>query len=406
MSASAIAAKAASVLLGSERGRKAIGWVLTAILSPLILLIALLCGLGSGSADHNNAAVDACFYGTSYTDQVPQEFRNHVAHMQTAFSALDRAVDSLNAIAEGGSLDPIRIKATFFALCFGEAAPSQQTAERFIQCFYDLEERTCLVPELDENSEPVLDEEGNTVMTETIYTVAVPHSQDAALAALSVTLGKTITEDDRSNILHIYTRVAGVPESGVYGSAVFERGGGSGGTELDLTGYTDPGRKNAADLATYAVHAWEQGWGYVWGTCGWVLTDSMLAAKLIQYPDGVGKYESVIRSNWLGGRTADCVGLIKGYGWLDPESRTIGYNTNGMPDLSANQMFSAATVTGPIGTIPEIPGLAVWRDGHIGIYIGNGEIIEAMGTRYGVVKTQLSDGRFTHWLQVPYIDYN
>ena len=269
MSASAIAAKAASVLLGSERGRKAIGWVLTAILSPLILLIALLCGLGSGSADHNNAAVDACFYGTSYTDQVPQEFRNHVAHMQTAFSALDRAVDSLNAIAEGGSLDPIRIKATFFALCFGEAAPSQQTAERFIQCFYDLEERTCLVPELDENSEPVLDEEGNTVMTETIYTVAVPHSQDAALAALSVTLGKTITEDDRSNILHIYTRVAGVPESGVYGSAVFERGGGSGGTELDLTGYTDPGRKNAADLATYAVHAWEQGWGYVWGTCGW-----------------------------------------------------------------------------------------------------------------------------------------
>jgi hypothetical protein len=132
----------------------------------------------------------------------------------------------------------------------------------------------------------------------------------------------------------------------------------------------------------------------------------MLAAKLIQYPDGVGKYESVIRSNWLGGRTADCVGLIKGYGWLDPETRTIGYNTNGMPDLSANQMFSAATVTGPIGTIPEIPGLAVWRDGHIGIYIGSGEIIEAMGTRYGVVKTQLSDGRFTHWLQVPYIDYN
>lgn len=61
--------------------------------------------------------------------------------------------------------------------------------------------------------------------------------------------------------------------------------------------------------------------GYVWGTCGNVLTESLFAYKLKQYPDGVRKYENFIRANWLGRRTADCVGLIKGYGWTPPAGR-------------------------------------------------------------------------------------
>ena len=36
-----------------------------------------------------------------------------------------------------------------------------------------------------------------------------------------------------------------------------------------------------------------------------VLTDSLFASKLAQYPDGVGSYEDFIRENWLGGR--NCV---------------------------------------------------------------------------------------------------
>ncbi len=122
--------------------------------------------------------------------------------------------------------------------------------------------------------------------------------------------------------------------------------------------------------------------------------------------EGVGQYEDFIRANWLHGRTADCVGLIKGYGWLDAGTLTIGYGTNGMPDCGANQMFHAATVKGTIDTIPEVPGLAVWREGHIGVYIGGGYIIEAMGTKYGVVKTKLSERGFTHWLEIPYINYD
>lgn len=47
----------------------------------------------------------------------------------------------------------------------------------------------------------------------------------------------------------------------------------------------------------------------------------------------------------------------------------------------------------------------MWKAGHIGVYIGNGEVIEAMGTKYGVVKTQLEGRGWTHWLEVPGIEY-
>jgi cell wall-associated NlpC family hydrolase len=99
------------------------------------------------------------------------------------------------------------------------------------------------------------------------------------------------------------------------------------------------------------------------------------------------------------------VGLIKGYGWLDVETMSIGYAINGMPDVGADQMYNNAVVKGSMSTMPDVPGLAVWHEGHIGVYIGNGEVIEAMGTKYGVVKTQLSERSWTAWLEIPYISY-
>lgn len=48
-----------------------------------------------------------------------------------------------------------------------------------------------------------------------------------------------------------------------------------------------------------------------------------------------------------------------------------------MPDIGANQMYYNAKESGPISTMPDIPGLAVWHEGHIGVYIGGGQVIEA-----------------------------
>ncbi len=180
-------------------------------------------------------------------------------------------------------------------------------------------------------------------------------------------------------------------------------------TSIDISGFTDPATKNAHDLAAYAIQAWENNWGYVWGTFGTVLTDSLFEYKLQQYPDSVGNYAEFIRNNWLGGRTTDCIGLIKGYGWLDTSDLSIRYGTNGMPDYGANQMYAAAIACGmehgAVSEMPEIPGLCLWKDGHAGVYIGGGYAIEAMGTRFGVVKTKVADRGWTEWYMLPYISY-
>lgn len=181
--------------------------------------------------------------------------------------------------------------------------------------------------------------------------------------------------------------------------------GGSHENGIDPSGFISPGTKNNLDLAAYAVQAWENNWGYVWGTYGNILTESLFAYKLKQYPDGVGNYKDFIHANWLGRRTADCVGLIKGYGWLDASSGAIRYGTNGMPDYGANQMYQSAAVKGDMSTMPEIKGLAVWKPGHIGVYIGGGYVVEAMGTKYGVVKTEAAGRGWQGWCQVPSIDY-
>lgn len=177
------------------------------------------------------------------------------------------------------------------------------------------------------------------------------------------------------------------------------------GTDIDTSSFLDPYTKNNRDLAAFAHEAWENQWGYVWGMFGDVLTEDWLAYKIEQYPEDVGEYEEFIREHWMGRRTADCVGLIKAYGWYNTDTGEIPYASGGMPDFSTETLFEAATEKGELSTIPEVPGILVYREGHVGIYMGNDFVIESKGTENGVVKTKLSEGEFTHWLKCPYIAY-
>ena len=390
--------KLAMLTLTSDSGKKAAGWILAAVFSPLILIIAFLCALGSGEADHNTNMVQACFYGVQLSKDTPRYLRRHVEEMRAAFSLLDSAVLAANAHMDNGdSLDPIRVKAVFLALCFGEDAPTARAANRFVDCFYTTEEATRVVE--------VEGEDGEITEEEESYTVAHPLPLSTAYNRVAALLGREITEDDYKNIAHIYSIIVGNMGDVNYDGWYSYIGG-----PFDPAWHlpavaTDP-NKTAAGLVAYVINAYESGWGYVWGTFGNILTEGAFASKLEQYPEAVGNYADFIRANWIGRRTVDCVGLIKSYGWFDPDTETIQYSSHGMPDVGADQMYYAAAESGTIDSIPEIPGLAVWQSGHIGVYIGNGEVIEAMGTMYGVVKTHLEGSSWTHWLKVPYIFYD
>ena len=370
-------ARLAAAVLTNEDGRRAAGKVLALILSPLIILAAFLCCFGDGASQHNNAVVSAAFYGAEFSDKVPKEYRTHITEMQEAFSLLDSATVYVNQKAEEGSLDPVQVKAVFFALCFGDNASTRAAADRFVDCFYKTETRTRMVT--------VVQEDGTEELVEETYEVAVPLPMEEAYEKLTTWRGRVVTDAERSNAVDIYAMVMGSMGGDTF-NGDYESGG-SAPIELDVSMLTDPTTKNAADLVTYVTNAWNSGWGYVWGTYGQVLTPELLQYKLTQYPDGVGKYADFIRA------------------WLSTDTMTIDYGTHGMPDIGANEMFYNATRRGGIDTMPDTPGLAVWKSGHIGVYIGNGEVVEAMGTKYGVVKTQLEGRGWTHWLEVPGIEY-
>lgn len=171
--------------------------------------------------------------------------------------------------------------------------------------------------------------------------------------------------------------------------------------DIDLSN-TD---KNNLDLVKWAQMAYDNKWGYVWGSHGNVLTANELKRLEKTFGSHVTDKEEYIKSHWLGRRTSDCVGLIKGYGWYDETSGIIKYGTNEMKDVTADGMFNAAVEKGPISTMPDIPGIAVWHQGHIGVYIGNGYVIHAANTYDGVIKTPITSSGWTHWLKVPYINY-
>ena len=100
--------------------------------------------------------------------------------------------------------------------------------------------------------------------------------------------------------------------------------------------FNDPYTKNNEDICTWAWIAYENNWGYMYGTYGNILTKSKLDSMCQQHPNDVGKYRSIIEQTGLGRRTCDCVGLIKGYLWYDPSKEDVVYGYGGSLDAGAN----------------------------------------------------------------------
>lgn len=238
MNSVTLIAKAALAALTNEDTRQKIGWALVAILSPVILLIAFLCSLGSGASSHNISAVELCFYGGIIPAEAPEEYRTYIEDMRASFSLLDSAISTINGqIEDGASLDDTRVKALFYALYFGADSPSQRDHQKFTDCFVTYEERTRTV--ITEN------EDGTTTETEEAYTVAVPIEDLAQVYQnISTAIGVEATPDQQGNADSIYGLIR-------YGYA----GGGSGFAGADVPfigadGFCSPIGENWRNVVT------------------------------------------------------------------------------------------------------------------------------------------------------------
>ena len=208
--------KAAVALLSDERTRKGIGWIIAAILSPVIVLLALLCSLSAGSS-HNASVIELCFNGGALPPDTPAEYVAYIEDMRGSFAQLDNCITAINENAEEGkSLDDIRVKAIFFALYFGADSLGGIDCQAFADCFVTYEERTRTVT--------VTNDDGVDEEQEETYNMGIPIEDLATVCQnIAIAMGITVTDDQKANADSIYNLIrygAATGGSGFAGSDV------------------------------------------------------------------------------------------------------------------------------------------------------------------------------------------
>ncbi len=161
---------------------------------------------------------------------------------------------------------------------------------------------------------------------------------------------------------------------------------------------------------------------YWYGTCLYKCTESLQSRKAKQYPSHYGssrtsRYRDDVAKKKV---CADCIGAAKGYAWTGGGQgvmESIGtdktfsskYGANNCPDKGANSMFSYAKSKGMdwggIASLPEVVGLALHKDGHVGYYVGNGEAVEWKSFADGCIRSKVAGRGWTSWYRLPFIDY-
>lgn len=114
----------------------------------------------------------------------------------------------------------------------------------------------------------------------------------------------------------------------------------------------------------------------------------------------------------------DCVCLLKGvlWGWNGDKSKTYGgavYKANGVPDINADSMIKVCSDLSTDFSNIEV-GEAVWMEGHIGVYIGNGLSVECTPrwkncvqiTACNCTKSGYNTRNWKKHGKLPYIEYD
>lgn len=150
---------------------------------------------------------------------------------------------------------------------------------------------------------------------------------------------------------------------------------------------------------------------YVMGGWGQAINSKSRAALIAsQSYNQSSTRKKMINEAKDGTRAFDCSGLIKSilWGYTGDESATGGakYASNGVPDLSASGLINRCYgVSTDMSTVT--PGEVVYMTGHIGVYVGDGYVVESSPKwKNGVQRTELTARKWLKHGFLPYVEYN
>lgn len=154
--------------------------------------------------------------------------------------------------------------------------------------------------------------------------------------------------------------------------------------------------------------AYDDHWGYIWGTAGEKWT-AVKQAELEKTTDSDRANSRKYGSQWIGHMVADCSGL---FAWA---FRQLGGKMyHGSDTMFRKWTTASGTLKNGKRTdgMPLLPGTAVFtynktknKYGHVGLYIGNGWVIEAVGARQGVIRSKVTASKWTYWGELKGVDY-
>lgn len=130
---------------------------------------------------------------------------------------------------------------------------------------------------------------------------------------------------------------------------------------------------------------------YVYGAKGEVLTQAILDRLARENP---GTYTSTYKAKaakYIGQRCTDCSGLIS---WYTGRVRgSYNYRDTAVERQDIDRLNESMI------------GWALWKPGHIGVYIGDGWCVEAKGINYGTIRSRVSATPWQQVLKLCDIDY-
>lgn len=163
---------------------------------------------------------------------------------------------------------------------------------------------------------------------------------------------------------------------------------------------------DAPSLVQHALACLHLRTAYVWGGMGKKIDNHLLNMLANEFPENYNaktlwKLKRYVGKDYLG---FDCSGLIKNFmmGGLH------GFRFDRELDGNTAWLFAHAEHTGSAASLPEVPGLCLYMEGHVGIYVGGGQVVEATSNArfgFGVVQTSLSDRTWSSWFTCPGIYY-